>query len=1189
MSCPNINSPEWKALVKKNGKKKAMQIFVANNNQVPITTNKPKSGFDLISGFFVSQATTLEQMNKHPEITSKMIEELIKTHPDIVINKDGIIKEDGTFVPLKAGEKGMAVRNALHSMVAWANDAYLETPPHEYAHIYIDMYRNVPWVAKAIENYGEEKLAKKIGKYYAGEYTASGFKKLITKFWNMLRTIFGQPNIKYELFKAFKENRKLSTDVSRGNDVVNYQKVKTPYQRNDTAYVQEENLKKEVEKSSKSFYSFKKDTQGLNKKVALNKLAGEIILSKYWKSNSDKIGLDALIPGQLSFIFADLNSQATSETITKIRELYGDIIEDLMKEDIENGLYRNVEGFDETDLGKIKDSWSTANANSNAVLLWSLYTLFQLSDESVGNTSMLAQFQWDKFGIEEGSKEASSVIRRGTELAKKMYDVRKRMERARYQKKRLILTGDRSITIDKAKKLIKEEIEEASKKRLKYWYNKGWVQKAPFIKKMINWLNSQINKYQINARLQAKFLSGKDDSIIQQMLYEEFEVARHKKLIIKGKALEFYNKIIKDSKNLDGSQWKNKNKDISELKTYSVTLGKNKVDLTESEILNLYLMSRMKVTQDQMLADGIVLRDVVKGRKAKGKLNPTLTDLDAITQIVESDTRLKGVIEAFDNAMKVLYEDFNKAHMDEFGVELANISDYFPATYGERDHTKQRTEKKKVAHISQRFRKRGDKAPVAIRDAYKAMGDYIEYVGHYAGYNLPINNARKVLKQLKLEYSKDTTNPDFDLINNLLQALEGNINNIEDSSLLFSSQGAEKGMKFFKKIMNNFSVAVLSLNVPVMAKQPISYMAAAEVIDSKYLKEAGWGVGMVAGINYKEVFDQLKKKKITEGDNIFPAEWRLDENSNPLIKIIKEFSPIIKERFEGSIDRETGETMMDSRINDDSVRIPFSRYLKKWFKGDKNAKDYQFSKNAMMAGVKAFDTATVVSIWKAVQLETKDVLGLTEADGDAFYEHVSRRTEEILNKTQPTFDLNNRTGAASLTGAIPRMLTMFGSARSKLGMLMIEGIVDYMNNPNDKTSRNKMFKRFVNVGILNAMAIAVVDIISRGLLGSGFDDEDDILPFAGWKMASTVAGSFYGLGTAFDTVASNLDEEPWRRDIQTPVSAVAQEFTSVISNTFKGNFGKATEKLIQSYSKAKGIPLYPWMVSKNITKRYIID
>ena len=380
--------------------------------------------------------------------------------------------------------------------------------------------------------------------------------------------------------------------------------------------------------------------------------------------------------------------------------------------------------------------------------------------------------------------------------------------------------------------------------------------------------------------------------------------------------------------------------------------------------------------------------------------------------------------------------------------------------------------------------------------------------------------------------------------------------------------------------MNNVSTAVLSLNVPVMFKQPISYQAAGEVIDSKYLQMAGWGKGMISGISYKEVLSQMHKKKMGDNNSIFPVEFRMDD-SNPLYAIIKKYSPVLEERFEGAISREVGEAMMDSRIGDDAITVPFGNYLKQVF-GKQG--DLKISKNAMMSGIKAFDIATVSSIWKAVQFEAKEVLGLSEADGDAFYEHVAKRTEEIVKKTQPTFDTNNRSALASDKSSIARFLTMFGSARSKLAMLMIEGAVDLMNNPTTE-NKNKFVKRSVNIMVLSAMAVVAVDILKTLTLGSGFDDPEEVAEFAGWKMLSTSLGNFYGLSQIVDTVISNLDDEPWRRNIQDPMSALAQDVSAVIYNTFKGDFDKSALKAIEATFKSSGAPLYPYVAVKNIVKR----
>ncbi len=1197
MNCPIPTNPQWKALVKKNGRKKAMQIYVANNYQVPDVKSIPKTMFDVIKGFAVSQSSTLQRLKDDPELTSKVINDLKKAMPNVIINKEGIIKEDGTFVPLKAGEMGESIRNSLHSMVAWANDAYLETPPHEYAHIYIDMYRNAPMVKEAIEKYGEEKLVEKIGRYYTEQYTAPGFKKWVQKFWNMLRAMFGQPNIRYELFKSFKDNKQLSTDTTRGTDIVRYQKIKTPYKRNDTAYVENEQLKAQVDFDSQQAYNYKNDTKGIQKKVALKKLVFDLMNSDYYSNNKNynKITLDSLVPGELAFTFANLDKSAIKESLIGLREFYNKKIEDLKEVDKDqSSKYKEVNFFDTNDLNNIKNSYSVANTtNSDAILAWSMFTLLKLDNQ--GDRNLLQQFQWEKFGIKEGSKKATNVITEGTKLARNIYDIQKRIERVKWQKKNLVLPNGKSISIEAASKISENEIESASKQREDFWYNKGFIGQNPALKKFFKVIVQLLNTYLSNARLQSKFLSGQSDSAIQQMLYEEFEHANHAKLKIKQAALLSFNQVIKNSKNLDGSFFKNQTQDINQLSTVEVDLGGKKVKLTEAELLNLYLMIRMdsskddsRSTKDQILEDGIVLQNVIEGRDlATRKFLPTLTDLNNIKSKIESNERMKKNVALIDTTMSFLYEKLNKAHVDELGVELKNVKNYFPVSYGLKSETDVRNRKSMVDFIGARYDKKTDRQPVRIRDTYQVVENYTESASHYSAYVLPITNARKLIKSLKRKYEKNVSRKDYKTINDLITALEGNVNNLEDNSILYSSQGAKKSAKFFNKIMSNFSTSVLALNVPTMFKQPISYQAAAEVIDVKFLQMAGWGKGMIAGIGYQEVFNQIHKKKIGDNNSMFPIEFRMDD-SNPLYAIMKKYSPIFAERFEGAISKETGEALMDSRIGDDLINIPFTKGLRKVLVnsfGFKEGGNLAISKNAAMSGIKAFDIATVSSIWQAVQFEAEEVLGLTKADGDAFYEHVARRAEEIVKKTQPTFDTNNRSGLSNDKTSLARFITMFGSARSKLAMLMIEGAVDLMNNPTTE-NKHKFVKRSVNIMVLSAAAVVVVDILKTLTLGTGFDDpEEDIPEFAAYKMISTVLGNFYGISQIADVVISNIDDEPWRRQIQDPFSALAQDASAVIWNTFNGDFDKAALKALETTMKATGAPLSPYLIIKNIVKR----
>ena len=238
MICPNKNHPDWKALVAKHGEAKAMRMFVENDYQIPANAMTERgSMFDSIKGLVFKKASTMDSINNNPSLANKIIDSLKELYPEVKISKDGIFDKNGEFVKIRPGEHGMHYRNAFTSVVAWANDAFLETPPHEYAHHYVDMFRNHPMIAQAIENYGEERLVEKIGKYYAGEFTNPGFKNFIERFWNMVRSLFGHPNVAYQIFENFKNGEELNVPRTAGTSIVRYQATATPLSRNSISDV----------------------------------------------------------------------------------------------------------------------------------------------------------------------------------------------------------------------------------------------------------------------------------------------------------------------------------------------------------------------------------------------------------------------------------------------------------------------------------------------------------------------------------------------------------------------------------------------------------------------------------------------------------------------------------------------------------------------------------------------------------------------------------------------------------------------------------------------------------------------------------------------------------------------------------------------------------------------------------------
>ena len=224
--CPNLSHPDYKALVESYGEDIAIQMFVDNEYQIPTVENNKRPIERVMNKISFPFRSTFDLISEYPKVAEKIIDKLNKDYADVKIVKDRILKEDGTYTEIKPGEQGMHYRNAFQSVVAWANDAYLETPPHEYAHHYIEMFYDTPLVQEAIKKYGGiEPVAEMMGRYYAKKAMSNYFTNFVKSFWQKVKRLFGNVDIGYDLSEAFYNADKLSGEKSAGLSTVNYQKA----------------------------------------------------------------------------------------------------------------------------------------------------------------------------------------------------------------------------------------------------------------------------------------------------------------------------------------------------------------------------------------------------------------------------------------------------------------------------------------------------------------------------------------------------------------------------------------------------------------------------------------------------------------------------------------------------------------------------------------------------------------------------------------------------------------------------------------------------------------------------------------------------------------------------------------------------------------------------------------------------
>ena len=404
------------------------------------------------------------------------------------------------------------------------------------------------------------------------------------------------------------------------------------------------------------------------------------------------------------------------------------------------------------------------------------------------------------------------------------------------------------------------------------------------------------------------------------------------------------------------------------------------------------------------------------------------------------------------------------------------------------------------------------------------------------------------------------------------------LNKLEDPTQLYSGQGEKAFVKAINRLTNNFAVSVLGMNVPVMAKQSVSFITAKEEIDGKFLAMAGFGSGVLPFINPAKVLQSLKYTGVKGGKTVLPIEWDLNTDEG-VYKLMKDYSPALKARLEGLVNRELGEALMNQDRNDDLIRLPGLK--------NKDGSNYEISKNRLMEGIRIFDAVTIGNIWKAAEFEAEEKYGLSRSDTEVFNTHVAIRVEEIVSRTQPNFNITDRSGLSTSQNPIARFFSMFSSATQKMAMLQIDSVIDTLQNPTTE-NKVKLLKRSANIMIKTGMIITIIDAL-KGMALYGWDDDDEM--FKNFMIDSTVKsfGIYYGVGQLAGLVGSQLDSKPFYQTLQHPTEQLAQDVGMTISNLMKGNLSAAVTKGLETTFKGVGLPLFPYTTGKQIVKRSLAE
>ena len=206
-------------------------------------------------------------------------------------------------------------------MVEWSlTKGTLDTIPHEYAHIYIDLLRASPIVQQGINKFkmegdtlekAEERLVQYIGEYYANRIQGSLYKRMgiwLKQFWLNIKKAFGRLNLKtkedignYLAEKFYQDSISKQTFQKKG--VERLQEIPI----NSQAWVQSYRTIEEGYEAFKTYMTEKTDFRD----VAINIDQERALISHYYEGLLSK-GMNSLHEPILLSWLAD-NKYSTDE------------------------------------------------------------------------------------------------------------------------------------------------------------------------------------------------------------------------------------------------------------------------------------------------------------------------------------------------------------------------------------------------------------------------------------------------------------------------------------------------------------------------------------------------------------------------------------------------------------------------------------------------------------------------------------------------------------------------------------------------------------------------------------------------------------------------------------------------------------------------------------------------------------
>lgn len=505
-------------------------------------------------------------------------------------------------------------------------------------------------------------------------------------------------------------------------------------------------------------------------------------------------------------------------------------------------------------------------------------------------------------------------------------------------------------------------------------------------------------------------------------IHRQMRRAQDRNIGILKEGIEVYRKAAKETK-VDLLE--------AEKKLHTFELSGGNIELTTAQVMDLYALSKRKAAKEHIYTGGLRAEGGKKGLKKTGKSKPVKVTMEDVADILSVLTpEQKKLVDRMQEYMSTrLAAHGNEASMEAYGYEKFRETAYWPIKVSKNETDTDPAEETRAKTIPE-FGITKALTPhannsVVLRSALNTYAEHLNQMATYAAWLATSENVTKLLNYDFMEEGNRTGT-----VKDLFQKVYGDGGEKYMNNLLGDiAQGTRTGggeRPLTEGMLGRWKGAKVGANVRVILQQPTAILRAAEMIDSKYMAQAG---------------NPMKGWKKA-------VEW----------------APIAQWKDWGYFEMDAGRSMRELMA------------------GTKNVLDK--TKNVTMAPAGFMDSVAWGMLWNSVEAETKEKHSDLQVGSNEFYQTVAERFGDIIDRTQVVDSVLHRTQIMRSENSFNRMATSFMSEPSKIYNMVARDIYDIRNAEKGSAERRRAWKHMARTGtalmasfMVNAVAQSIPDMI----------------------------------------------------------------------------------------------------------------